>query len=483
MALVLRNDAKEQIMNLLKKQGYPTYAHLVNFFNIYLTDNPEVIGYMVPGKSVIVLNKDLLIEQVSTIVRHEILHEYLTHMQRQKKIDDEDGNSNHELANIAGDYEISNRGYTDADKRTARGIRIGGKRLVGLVTEFDHPEWVDLTFEEMYKELKKQAQEDESKISRELSRSRSVSQKDLEDLEDAIASAKDQAEQEEEEAAQQSDKQAEEAAKAKQAALDELEKETKEAQEKSKSIEAHQDGPFGDEDDARAKSQIAHQVEEIEKALNDPKLRDAIIRETTAPVEKERAAKEAEEARRVKADPLQKFKLTLNHFIANELEIIEDQSYLRMHPSYEESDFIMPGRYRHEDEIIPTINVYWDISGSFRSPEKTEGARSAIATLNKYESRGQIKIRTKFFAKTVSNDRSKIDTGWTLGMPIIRDIQADKPDNVIIITDDDITDCTEQIKVPGAVWILFYDSESENLKDHIIGKKQTKHYLINKVRG
>lgn len=481
MAIVLRNDAKEQIMNMLKKQGYPTYAHLVSFFNIYLTDNPKVIGYMEPGKAVIVLNKNLLIDQVSTIIRHEILHEYLTHMQRQKKVDDEDGSTNHELANIAGDYEISNKGYTDSDKRIARSIRLGDERLVGLVTEYDHPEWVDMSFEEMYRELKKQASEDESKISRELSRSRSVSQKDLEDLEDAIASAKDQAEQESEEAETSGDEEAKAEAEASTDKLTELEKETQKAKKKQKEITASQDGPFGDEEDAKAKSDIAHQVEEIRKALEDARIRDALHREATEPVEREKAAKEAENIRKVQADPLQRFKLTLNKFIANELEVIEDQSYLRMHPSYEETDFIMPGKYSHEHFAKPSINVYWDISGSFNTAEKTEGARSAIATLNKYEKRGQIKMRTKFFAKNVSDNRSDVNTGWTLGMPIIRDIQADKPDNVIIITDDDITDCTEEIVVPGAVWLLFYDAESENLKDHIRGRKQTKHYFINKV--
>ena len=82
MATTKRNDAKNQIMDILNKQGYPSYARLLNLFDVYLTDDPEVIGYMIPGKARIVLNGGLNTDQVSTIVRHEILHEYLVHRQR-----------------------------------------------------------------------------------------------------------------------------------------------------------------------------------------------------------------------------------------------------------------------------------------------------------------------------------------------------------------------------------------------------------------
>ena len=107
MATTLRNDAKNEIIKILIEQGYPTYAKLVNLFDIYLTDNPEVIGYMEPGNAKIVLNEKLSINQVSTIVRHELLHEWLTHAQRRANVDKENNDSgNHEIANIAADFEI-----------------------------------------------------------------------------------------------------------------------------------------------------------------------------------------------------------------------------------------------------------------------------------------------------------------------------------------------------------------------------------------
>ena len=113
MATTLRNDAKNEIINILRKQGYPTYARLVDLFDIYLTDDENVIGYMIPGQAKIVLNKDLSINQVSTIVRHEILHEYLTHGPRQQEFDKAHPELNphlapHDISNIAADFEISN---------------------------------------------------------------------------------------------------------------------------------------------------------------------------------------------------------------------------------------------------------------------------------------------------------------------------------------------------------------------------------------
>ena len=101
---------------------------------------------MYPGKAVIVMNKNLNIDQVSTLVRHEILHEYLAHKQRQERYHASNskwGNGDlpgfHELQNIAGDFEISNRGYTERDKSIARAIKLGDKILRGLVTEDQYP--------------------------------------------------------------------------------------------------------------------------------------------------------------------------------------------------------------------------------------------------------------------------------------------------------------------------------------------------------
>lgn len=149
---------KQEVHRILAEQGYPTYAHLFDMFDLHLTNDPNVIGYMIPSKAVITVNENLDLEQVSVIVRHEILHEYLNHAARMEK---HTGTKNlssaqHQDFNIAGDYEISNLGYTENDKKNIRHIVINGVKLSGLVTEDDHPDWVGLSVEEMYDKLEEE---------------------------------------------------------------------------------------------------------------------------------------------------------------------------------------------------------------------------------------------------------------------------------------------------------------------------------------
>lgn len=177
---------KEYAIKYLKTQGYPTYAKLLRDFDLNLTEDPNVVAYMEPGKGRIVVNKTLDVGQISVIIRHEILHQYLKHEYRllnklasknNTTVDDLDDYSIKELKkelykdsnfNIAGDYEISNLGYTDKDKSEVHRINLNGKILSGLVTEDDHPDWVDLPIEDMYsnlvKEMKKTPKESENKV-------------------------------------------------------------------------------------------------------------------------------------------------------------------------------------------------------------------------------------------------------------------------------------------------------------------------------
>jgi len=173
--------AKDQIYEILGKQGYPTYASLFNLFDLFLTKDPSVAAYMIPSQAKIVINDGLDIAQVSTIVRHEILHEYLTHEMRllkhlaekhglkydeltQNSLDDlKNELYSNDIFNIAADYEISNRGYTEADKSIVRGLKIGEQVVRGLVTEDDHEDWVDLPVEDMYDKLVAEQKKDQQK--------------------------------------------------------------------------------------------------------------------------------------------------------------------------------------------------------------------------------------------------------------------------------------------------------------------------------
>lgn len=169
---------KYHMQRFLSEQGYPAYADFLDDVIFHLTENPGVIGYMTMEDTpyeeagTIVINKNLDEEQMSLIIRHEILHGVLEHGIRlsrkfgglsmqdiRSKPKQRDRNGNF-IDNVAGDYEISNLGYTDKDKSNVRAIKLNGQILRGLVTEDDHPGWEDLSFEEMYDKLSDEIQDE-----------------------------------------------------------------------------------------------------------------------------------------------------------------------------------------------------------------------------------------------------------------------------------------------------------------------------------
>lgn len=139
----------------------------------------------------------------------------------------------------------------------------------------------------------------------------------------------------------------------------------------------------------------------------------------------------------------------------------------------------MPGKTMYAPGKIPTINVYWDVSGSFDDPAKTQGAKDAIGTINQYVKRGDIKVNIFYFADRVATTQAAAG-GGTDGNKVLDHIEQTKPTNVVVITDSDVDNAEDHnlVTVPGAVWMLFYDREAEDFAKVLKGKTQTKEYLI-----
>lgn len=498
MATMTARDeaAKEQIIRKLRSEGYPTYARLFDLFDLNLTDNPDVVGYMLPGKAKIVLNENLSIDQVSTIVRHEILHEWLSHGARGEKFDKEhpDLLPDHDTSNIAADYEISNVGYTDKDKRAARAIILGDKTLQGLVTEDQYPGWEDKSFEEMYEELLKKNLEEKKQLLDLLKQLHRMLPEDEEDQSpstgsDSQSSSGNQNDDSSNPSAgtngfepsqsnsksQSGDQQGQEQSKADKAqqALDDAKDDIKDIDKEK----AQQGNVFDSDKQQKERSELAKRVEQIRKLLDDPDIQRQGKSESQRAVQKDRLIKQAKLADRYKSNPLVKFTLDLNNFIKQQTASYRGSTWTRFNKTAVRTGLIKRGITSYAQTDIPEINVYWDVSGSFSDPRKTEGARRAIATLQNYVREKKIKIKTWYFANRVSSTEENAG-GGTEGQPILDHIQATKPANVIVITDSDISDCRTPTTVPGAVWLLFYDSESQNLREHLRGKQETKSYLI-----
>lgn len=496
MAVVKSNSAKNQILKTLNEQGYPSYSRLLELFDVYLTDDPNVVGYMLPGKAKMVLNGGLDIDQVSTITRHEILHEYLNHGMRDSEFIKKHPEyiANHDLSNIAADYEISNKGYTDRDKSIARAIRLGDKTLQGLVTEDQYPSWEDMTFEEMYENLLKKQQEDKEELKDLLQNMEDLSQQDMDDLQDDIDNAQQQQSQQQQ-SQQQKGKQKSKSSQDSQddsqsdsssssgdktdKELDKLSGELDDVQDKLDDIDDEKSeagSPFDTPEQQDVKEDLAERVAKIKDAFDKLRSDGALEQEASTAIRKERQAKEIRKIQTKQSSGLYKFKLNLNKFIADEVSPESIETWAKENPSYAGTEFIRMGRAERDAVNIPSINVYWDVSGSFSNPAKTAGAESAINSLQKYVRRGQIVMHTYYFADRVSNTRNGAG-GGTNGVPVAEHIASTRPTNVIIITDSDISQFPKTV-VPGAAWMLFYDSRSTVLENNLRGRKSTKVYDI-----
>ena len=493
--------AKEQIIRKLRSEGYPTYARLFDLFDLNLTDNPDVVGYMLPGKAKIVLNENLSIDQVSTIVRHEILHEWLSHGSRSEKFDKEhpDLLPDHDTSNIAADYEISNVGYTDKDKRAARAIILGDRTLQGLVTEDQYPGWEDKSFEEMYEELLKKNLEEKKQLLNVLKQLHKMLPEDEDDQNQSQPSGtpsdpnsdSDSSDNQNSNSSNpsadinsselgQGDNKSQPDDQEEQSKADKAQQALDDAKDDIKDIDkekAQQGNVFDSDKQQKERSELAKRVEQIRKLLDDPDIQRQGKGESQKAVQKDRLIKQAKLADRYKSNPLVKFTLDLNNFIKQQTANYRGSTWTRFNKTSVRTGLIKPGITSYAQTDIPEINVYWDVSGSFSNPAKTEGARRAIATLQKYVREKKIKIKTWYFADRVSSTEENAG-GGTKGQPILDHIQATKPANVIVITDSDISDCRTPTTVPGAVWLLFYGSESPNLRAYLRGKLETRSYLI-----
>lgn len=463
----LEQAAKDQITNILNKQGYPTYSRLLDKLDVKLIDtekNPNAIAYLAVNEATIYLNPNLNINQVSTIVRHEILHEYLTHFARAeefKKKDEKYKGLPHDLVNVAADYDISNVGYTDEDKKVARSIILNDKVLQGLVTEDEHPDWENKTFEEMLEELAKDWDNTKNKLQNLMQDLSDISE--LEEQSDEIS---DQAKSLEDQSGSQNN----------QGKAQDIQDEAQDVSNKADSINNKKGKPFKSPEEQQEAKELQDRVNDLKKALKD--LKNSIMEETEEAKDKEVIAKRAQDLAKYKDTPLSRFADSLNNFIKNEVATGRGKSWSRINKKYSGTGLIKAGTSRLASDKVPLINVYFDRSGSWNSQKSAKGAQ-AIATLNKYVTRGQIKINLYYFSNNVhSIEQQALNEGGTNGQPILDHIEATKPDNVIILTDSDIDDCRSYVTVPGGVWMLFYEGRSQNLMDHLKGRKLTKYFDI-----
>ena len=528
-------EMKEDIMDILLTpikgtyKAYKTYAKILSYFDVYSTDEPDFVAAMIPGKAMIIINENLSDKQISTIVRHEILHEWFTHAERQAELikNNPDIINNHDIANIAGDFDISNKGYTEDDKDIARAIILGDKTLRGLVTEDEHPGWEHKSFEEMLTELSNQLKKEKEKLQPLLDLLSKLNSQNMDDLEKEIdemdkrAARRQNGEPDDDDddndnsdddddgkivdpgglpiplnkkgKSKKGDAQdgepmkgsptsdsddVDKAQKKLDNEIDDLKDDFDDVKKKVDAQDKKKKGHIMTEEEQQRRATYAERVEEIHDIFHDVEMKERALSEVSYNKRQDQIAKEIRNQERLQAEPLRQFKINLDRFIKNEVSRKRQIVPYMNSAAHEHSGYFVPRTMSIKSENVPVINVYWDVSGSFSDEAKTAGAKAAINLLRQYQQKGLIQKHEYYFATKVSDTVQGANPSSTNGRPIQKHIQATRPDNVIIITDGDISDCYDTVKVPGAVWMLFYITQSSNLMSHILGRQETKYYKI-----
>lgn len=171
---------KEQLIEHLIENGYGTYANRLKEFALYVADMfngvPINTAAMFPDTGDIVINpgffdlpdEDKAWDQLSVLIRHEMLHFLLVHEKRLfDHLVDTDPQfeetykkaSIHRIANYAMDWELSDIGYDEHDKEVVRVMTLNGEVIGGLILSDDHPEWIHKPMEELFELVKKEVEE------------------------------------------------------------------------------------------------------------------------------------------------------------------------------------------------------------------------------------------------------------------------------------------------------------------------------------
>ena len=258
----------------------------------------------------------------------------------------------------------------------------------------------------------------------------------------------------------------------------------KENEERQKEIEEASKNYDSDKDPKNI------ELKEIADDLNDTQLVNDLLDETDRKVfrdrqqrRKERQKAEAEANKYNVKGGSADFLLDINKLIKREVKKINTNSWGRINKKSEGSGVIKPGKTKKRNPEIPRLFIYFDQSYSWKESDLEVG-KTAISSLNQYVKKGKLVIEVYYFANKVHSDAAsaRAEGGTGAGYELMQHIAANKPDNVVVITDHDfdtwgeITHAAPQV-VKGGVFLLFREgSVSKELIARLRGKLFTKVY-------
>lgn len=167
---------KKALCQLLINKGHRKYAERFWKFDFNIIDSkkhPDFTAAISFDEATVFISdgflgtSEAIFNQLDVLLRHELAHNLMMHQIRlmhvfkrlHKNNPDEAyehisySASLHHILNIIEDFEISNKRYTDADKKIVKAMVLNGKVIGGLITEEHRTNWASMPLEAMYNEL------------------------------------------------------------------------------------------------------------------------------------------------------------------------------------------------------------------------------------------------------------------------------------------------------------------------------------------
>lgn len=178
---------------------------------------------------------------------------------------------------------------------------------------------------------------------------------------------------------------------------------------------------------------------------------------------------------------------TISEIVNNISRTIKDQTsqyrdsdWSHYNNRSDELGYLAPGRFTAEKYNKPKVVFYFDVSGSWcYNKEKIDMGHRIEEALKKLNREGRIDLKCLYFGTRVNDQFTTKDQGNS-AEPIphaLELLEYGELDNLIIMTDNDPW-CDKTLKVPGYVWLLFYDDANENFATHVSGQKGTTIFMI-----
>lgn len=240
--------------------------------------------------------------------------------------------------------------------------------------------------------------------------------------------------------------------------------------------------------DSSADAELQARIEKIQADLHNVQLQQQAVMETQNAVlasQQREAEKRNKRIFKETSRPAgaQAFIDSIKTFIRNVTHPERVASWKR--PSKKESPggLLTKGRARNNNILIPSIDVYFDRSGSW-DDHKIELGKQAVSLLMTLEKKRLIKVRVFYFGDALSTnpDDPALGVGTSATQKILDNIRVTHADNVIIMTDSDMDtqgEFTNPVSVQGTVWFVFCGGVCHSIMEYLHGRKGNKVFILN----